>query len=411
MAHRDFGGLGPGLEAGVAVLTMVSKRPGSVLEAPPEEAVAPGIVETVEAEPTPELRPTSQVIVLVPAHNEEEAIEETLESLYRQTRPVDRIIVVCDNCTDRTEEIVEALECDLFRSKNNKQKKAGALNQALEPLYATLSDEDMVLVMDADSILDERFVEEACKVLVSEPQVGAVSAAYIGKKKPGFLPMMQRIEYAHERRRVARRKARVSCLSGTAALFTMGALRHLLRERGKAVPGRTEKPEAYLSVSLTEDFEITLALKTIGYKPLSTKQCISHTDVMPTVSMLWSQRLRWQRGTLETLRLYGLGKTTWRLYLTQVYTYAMSLATPLMIALWTISVFALHSGLQFSMWILLLLPLSAIEQFIATLRLREWKASLTATTILTLWMYDNMKSVIYWHALIKLLRRTEFEWD
>ena len=233
----------------------------------------------------------------------------------------------------------------------------------------------MVLVMDADSILDERFVEEACKLLVAEPQIGAVSAAYIGKKKPGFLPMMQRIEYAHERRRVARRKARVSCLSGTAALFTMGALRHLLRERGKAVPGRAEKPEAYLSVSLTEDFEITLALRTIGYRPLSTKQCISHTDVMPTVSMLWSQRLRWQRGTLETLRLYGLGKLTWRLYLTQIYTYAMSLATPLMITLWVISVFALHSGLQFSWWILLLLPLSAIEQFIATFRLREWKAT------------------------------------
>ena len=395
----------------MAVLTVVSKQPGSVLEAPLEESVAPGIVETIEEAPAPELRPTSQVIVLVPAHNEEEAIEETLESLYRQTRPVDRIIVVCDNCTDRTEEIVEPLECEVFRSKNNKQKKAGALNQALEPLYATLSDEDMVLVMDADSILDERFVEEACKVLVAEPQVAAVSAAYIGKKKPGFLPMMQRIEYAHERRRVARRKARVSCLSGTAALFTMGSLRHLLRERGKAVPGRTEKPEAYLSVSLTEDFEITLALKTIGYKPLSVKQCISHTDVMPTVSMLWSQRLRWQRGTLETLRLYGLGKTTWRLYLTQIYTYAMSLATPLMITLWMISVFALHSGLQFSLWILLLLPLSAIEQFITTFRLREWKASLTATSILTLWLYDNMKAVIYWHALIKLLKRTEFEWD
>jgi len=392
-------------------LTLVSKHPGSVLEDTREDALGPGIVESVEEAPTPDVRPTSQVIVLVPAHNEEEAIEETLQSLYRQTRPVDRIIVVCDNCTDRTEEIVEPLECDIFRSKNNKQKKAGALNQALEPLYATLADDDMVLVMDADSILDERFVEESCKVLDADPQIGAVSAAYIGKKKPGFLPMMQRIEYAQERRRVARRKARVSCLSGTAALFTMGALRHLLRERGKAVPGRTEKPEAYLSISLTEDFEITLALKKIGYRPLSTKQCISHTDVMPTVSMLWSQRLRWQRGTLETLRLYGLGKLTWRLYLTQVYTYAMSLATPLMITLWAISVFVLHSGLQFSWWILLLLPLSAIEQFIATLRLREWKASLTATTILTLWLYDNLKAVIYWHALFKLLRRTEFEWD
>jgi cellulose synthase/poly-beta-1,6-N-acetylglucosamine synthase-like glycosyltransferase len=203
----------------------------------------------------------------------------------------------------------------------------------------------------------------------------------------------------------------VTCLSGTAVVFKMGALQHLLSERGKAVPGRSEKPEAYLSISLTEDFEITLALMQLGYKPLSPRECISHTDLMPTVSMLWSQRLRWQRGTLETLRLYGLRKVTWRLYLTQLYTYAMSLATPLMVTLWMISLFVLHTGLLFTWWILLLLPLSAFEQLITTFRLREWKASLVATTILTLWMYDNLKSLIYWHAVIKLLKRTEFEWD
>ena len=82
-------------------------------------------METVEDAPTPALRPTSQVIVLVPAHNEEEAIEETLESLHRQTRQVDRIIVVCDNCTDRTEEIVEALECETFRSKTTPKRRPG----------------------------------------------------------------------------------------------------------------------------------------------------------------------------------------------------------------------------------------------------------------------------------------------
>lgn len=361
--------------------------------------------------PDLEKRPTSQVIVLVPAHNEEEAIEETIESLHAQTRPLDRIIVVCDNCTDRTEEIVGTLDCEMFRSKDNTQKKAGALNQALKPLYSSLSDEDMVLVMDADSILDEHFVERAIAVLDTDPQIGAVSAAYIGKKLPGFLTMMQRIEYAHERRRVRRRRARVTCLSGTAVVFKMGALQHLLSERGRAVPGRREKPEAYLSISLTEDFEITLALMHLGYKPISPRECVSHTDLMPTVSMLWSQRLRWQRGTLETLRLYGLRKVTWRLYLTQLYTYAMSLATPFMITLWMISLFVLHTGLVFSWWIFLLLPLSVIEQAITTFRLREWKASLAATTVLTLWMYDNLKSLIYWHAVIKLLKHTEFEWD
>jgi cellulose synthase/poly-beta-1,6-N-acetylglucosamine synthase-like glycosyltransferase len=358
-----------------------------------------------------EQRRTGQVIVLVPAHNEEDCIEETVASLHRQTTPVDRIVVVCDNCTDRTEELIEPLDCETFLSKDNKQKKAGALNQALVPLFETLNDEDKVLVMDADSILDERFVEEACKLLDEDPLMGAVSASYVGKQIPGFLPVMQRIEYAHGRRRNARRQARVACLSGVACVFTMGALRHLVSERGKSLPGQVDNQVAYLSVSLTEDFEITLALRVLGYKALGPKQCIAYTDLMPTASMLWSQRLRWQRGTLETLRLYGVRKQTWRLYVQQIYTYLMSLASPLMIALWLTSIFALHQGLQVSAWMLVLLPLSFLEQFIATYRMREWKATLLATTIVSMWLFDTFRSIIFWHALVKLLRRTEFAWD
>ncbi len=388
------------MEERVALVTSTSilvEKPEAEQELPEEEAG--------------EERSPSYVVVLVPAHNEEEAIEETLASIHRQTRKVDRLIVVCDNCTDRTEEIIEPLDCEAFRSTDNKEKKAGALNQALAPLYDTLEDQDIVLVMDADSILNDHFVEQACGILDADPQVGAVSAAYVGKDKPGLLPMLQRIEYVHERRRVARRKARVHCLSGTAAAFRMDALRHLLRERGKSVPGRKDKPEAYLSVSLTEDFEITLALKKIGYKPISPKECISYTDVMPTVKMLWSQRLRWQRGTLETLRLYGLNRLTWRLYVIQFWTYLVSLAFPFMVALWLTTAFALHTGLEIKWWIFLLLPLSAIEQLVTTFRLRSWKATALGTTIITLWLYDNLRVLIYWHALVKLLKRTEFAWD
>jgi cellulose synthase/poly-beta-1,6-N-acetylglucosamine synthase-like glycosyltransferase len=46
-----------------------------------------------------------QVVVLVPAHNEAAAIDATVASLHRQTRPPDRIIVVADNCTDDTEDL------------------------------------------------------------------------------------------------------------------------------------------------------------------------------------------------------------------------------------------------------------------------------------------------------------------
>jgi cellulose synthase/poly-beta-1,6-N-acetylglucosamine synthase-like glycosyltransferase len=47
-----------------------------------------------------------RLTALVPAHNEALTIAAALNSLHGQTRPPDNIVVVADNCTDRTAEIV-----------------------------------------------------------------------------------------------------------------------------------------------------------------------------------------------------------------------------------------------------------------------------------------------------------------
>ena len=52
-----------------------------------------------------ELGPKNKIVALLPAHNEAESIGTTLRALAAQTRVPDRIIVICDNCTDATAEI------------------------------------------------------------------------------------------------------------------------------------------------------------------------------------------------------------------------------------------------------------------------------------------------------------------
>lgn len=358
-----------------------------------------------------ESKSSSHVVCLVPAHNEEEAIADTIMSLRKQTRPIDRIIVVLDNCTDGTEQIVSDMGCEYMKSVNNKDKKAGALNQALGTLLDTLSDDDRIMAMDADSELIPEYVELSLATLDEDPNIGAVSAAYYGKERPGLLPLLQRIEYTHERRRVMRSQARVACLSGVASTFSVAAMRHLVSERGRSLPGSAAHPVPYLSVSLTEDFEITLALKTLGYRPLSPKNVMAFTDVMPTYKMLWSQRLRWQRGTLETLRMYGFSKITYRLILTQFYTYMISVAMPLLILLWALTIGVLHTPLHVNWWITALLPLSMIDQVNAARRLHSWKAILIAGSIVPLWIFDQLRSLIYWKAALQLLKKSDFHWD
>lgn len=53
----------------------------------------------------PSPRRIGPLVALLPAHNEEECLGGALDSLAAQTHPPERIIVIADNCTDRTPEI------------------------------------------------------------------------------------------------------------------------------------------------------------------------------------------------------------------------------------------------------------------------------------------------------------------
>jgi glycosyltransferase involved in cell wall biosynthesis len=68
---------------------------------------------------------------IIPAHNEEATIAQTIRSLRGQTLPVASITVVCDNCTDDTAAVAAAGGAQVMTTHSNTARKAGALNQAL----------------------------------------------------------------------------------------------------------------------------------------------------------------------------------------------------------------------------------------------------------------------------------------
>jgi cellulose synthase/poly-beta-1,6-N-acetylglucosamine synthase-like glycosyltransferase len=69
---------------------------------------------------------------------------------------------------------------------------------------------------------------------------------------------------------------------------------------------------------MTEDNELTLALKTLGAKLSSPPECRVTTEVMPRWRDLWRQRLRWHRGALENIGIYGLTRATTPYWLQQL---------------------------------------------------------------------------------------------
>lgn len=278
---------------------------------------APGASLTSEVSRLPcseegdESRPPVRIVAVVPAHNEEQGLAQTIECLRRQSRAADEILVVADNCTDDTVHIALAQGVEVFETVDNADKKAGALNQALGHLLPTLDDDDLVLVQDADSILDPLFIRNAMWHLDHSPTLGAVGGVFSGGPGGGFVGHLQRNEYARYARDVYRLNGKCLVVTGTAALFRVKTLRRVSAARHDGVlPPGDGRGGVYDTSVLTEDNELSFALMTLGYDILSPAECRLVTEVMPTWRQLWNQRLRWKRGAVENCFQYGITKVT-----------------------------------------------------------------------------------------------------
>jgi cellulose synthase/poly-beta-1,6-N-acetylglucosamine synthase-like glycosyltransferase len=249
-----------------------------------------------------------RLTVLIPAYNEASTIEGTLAAVRGQTRRPDRVIVVADNCTDDTAPIARAHGADVFETGGNTLKKAGALNQALGVLLPQCERRDVVMVLDADSVIVPEFLETAIGRLEADPDLIAVGGVFYGEPGGGLVGQLQRNEFTRYQRYISRRRGKVFVLTGTAALIRAYALSAVAEARGTLIPG--DPGAVYDTLAMTEDNEMTLALKTLGAKLVSPMQCRVITEVMPSWRALWRQRMRWQRGALENIGAYGLTRTT-----------------------------------------------------------------------------------------------------
>ncbi|MFJ5956815.1 glycosyltransferase [Paenarthrobacter sp. NPDC092416] len=320
------------------------------------------------------------VTVLVPAHNEEAGIAETLVSLNNQTRRPDRIIVVADNCTDGTEALALAYGVEVIKTVGNKDKKAGALNFALSVLLPDADSEDLFLVQDADSQLALNFIEKALSNLLEDDCLGAVGGVFSGGPGGGFVGHLQRNEYARYARDVKRLHGKCLVVTGTAALFRVQTLRDVVAARlNGTLPAGNGTGGVYDTSVLTEDNELSFALLTLGYRIKSPIECTLVTEVMPTWRALWAQRLRWKRGAVENCVQYGWTKVTRPYWGRQFLSMIGVLVT---LAYFGSVIFALASGIGLNLhpfWIAVTCVF--VVERVVTVRLRGWRHMLLAATM------------------------------
>lgn len=105
--------------------------------------------------------------IIIPAHNEENSIGLTLDSLVHQTLKPKRIVVVNDNSTDNTQVIVETYKAkyswiELVNSISTNEHLPGSkIIHAFYKGYETLdSNYDVICKFDADLIFPNNYLEK-----------------------------------------------------------------------------------------------------------------------------------------------------------------------------------------------------------------------------------------------------------
>lgn len=127
--------------------------------------------------------------IVIPTYNEEAFIALTLQSLISQTVLPTKIVVVNDNSTDKTAEIVEAFAKDNpYITLVNKTSEAVHLPgskviQAFQKGFETLDENyDILVKIDADLIFPNHYFETIIRHFQSDDQIGMVGGfCYIEK--------------------------------------------------------------------------------------------------------------------------------------------------------------------------------------------------------------------------------------
>lgn len=127
--------------------------------------------------------------IIIPAHNEEDSIGLTLESLAKQTYLPKKVVVVNDNSTDNTKSIIEQFASNykwikLINTTSSENHLPGTkvINAFYKGFESLDNDFDIICKFDADIILPHDYIEGIKRLFENNSTVGiAGGLAYIKK--------------------------------------------------------------------------------------------------------------------------------------------------------------------------------------------------------------------------------------
>lgn len=116
--------------------------------------------------------------IVIPVYNEETFLAQTLNSLLAQTYQPHKIVVVNDNSTDRTAQIIEEfclkspLIVSVFRSSEAQRIPGAKIVQAFTDGLKHLGNVDVICKFDADLIFPADYLQRMATAYQTDPLLG-----------------------------------------------------------------------------------------------------------------------------------------------------------------------------------------------------------------------------------------------
>ncbi len=237
----------------------------------------------------PELKENYALSVLIPAYNEEETIQGTIESIFSSNyKGLKEVIVINDGSKDNTLKIANSLKKKypklIILDKKN-SGKADSINYALKFVKG-----DFIAIIDADSYPEKNAFSHLMGYF-SDTKVGAVTAACTPLNRNTLLERLQAIEYKviAFTRKLLEFIDSIYVAPGSLSVYRKIALDEI---------GGFDK------TNMTEDIESTWHILKNGWK---VKMCLAATvtTIVPNkFKAWWIQRVRWTIGGFQVLKKY-----------------------------------------------------------------------------------------------------------
>jgi len=230
----------------------------------------------------------SSVLIIVPAHNEEITISKTLKSLIERTHHIKaKIIVLADNCSDKTIEESKKYCVEIVERQDKLNKgKGAALNWYFKNNENVIQEYEYISIIDADTVVNKNYFETAISDMKTK-NLDVLQSYYTEKSNnKNYSTTKHSLEIAHNVRQQGMFNLIGQCL---------------LKGNGMLFKNTVLLDEGWDSRSIVEDLDYSYYLITSGYKIGYSQNSIVYGEISNNVVAKGIQQKRWEGGRWKVM--------------------------------------------------------------------------------------------------------------